>query len=440
MAYVRELPNGKYRILWRENASDDYGSPIKGSYVQRSETVANVKAAERRKVAVETEIESGHDPSAKRDKAATPLGQYAARYFASAEPIIGEVTLEGYRKLYHVHIADTFGSRPVGSILPSDVAAWFSALLAGESNRYDPSTAGSENRQLAKRSPKTAKQAVGVLRRICNVAVLDGAISANPAAVKLTTSSKRRASSFRHLPLSPAQIADLSIHVANEQRCPLYALALTFCAYSGLRAAELAGLQVGDLTLSEHAGTAGAVRVERTKRHTPNGVVTEPPKTDESIRTVPLESWLADDMRDYLRTHPYASDPNAALFPGRLTLQAAKAQGRNVGDSADRFDWSNPLDPSNVYKRFMQPACRTLKLPPARFHDLRHSFAVNLLSATPPVDFKRVSKWLGHSTFSLTLDVYGDYINEDVSQPAGLARPVAVETVTNVVPLDRRKA
>ena len=48
----------------------------------------------------------------------------------------------------------------------------------------------------------------------------------------------------------------------------------------------------------------------------------------------------------------------------------------------------------------------------------------------------RVSKWLGHSTFTLTLDVYGDYINEDVSLPAGLARPVAVQS--NVVPIDRR--
>jgi integrase len=77
-----------------------------------------------------------------------------------------------------------------------------------------------------------------------------------------------------------------------------------------------------------------------------------------------------------------------------------------------------------------------VKLPAARFHDLRHSFAVNLLSATPAVDFKRVSKWLGHSTFTLTLDVYGDYINEDISQPAGLSRPVAMPT--NVVTLQRK--
>lgn len=430
MAYVRELPNGKYRVLWRENAQDDYGSPIKGKYVQRCETVDSAKAAQRRKVQIETEIESGHEPSAKRDKAATSLGTYAARYFKAAEPTISTGTLGGYRKLYHVHIAPEFGSRPVGSILPSDVSRWFSQLLSD--NAIGRQT---------KRSPKTVKQALGVLRRICNVAVLDGAISANPALVKLTTSVKRRGRGFRHQPLPPAQIAALSSYITNDQQCPLYGLAITFAAYTGLRAAEIAGLEIADLTLSDIAGTAGAVSVQRTKTKRREDAmvvwVTDTPKTDESMRTVPLESWLADDLRDYLtNAHPNSCDPAAPLFPGRLGLAAAKAEGRNINDSADRFDWTKPIDTNNVYKRFMQPALAALKLPAARFHDLRHSFAVNLLSATPPVDFKRVSKWLGHSTFTLTLDVYGDYINADVAQPAGLSRPVAAKLpATNVVPL-----
>ena len=68
------------------------------------------------------------------------------------------------------------------------------------------------------------------------------------------------------------------------------------------------------------------------------------------------------------------------------------------------------------------------------FPTLRHTFATMQLSAG--VHLMQVSKWLGHSTFSLTLDVYGDYINDDVvSQPAGLSRPVAAQT--NVVPIDR---
>jgi integrase len=38
----------------------------------------------------------------------------------------------------------------------------------------------------------------------------------------------------------------------------------------------------------------------------------------------------------------------------------------------------------------------------------------------------QVSKWLGHSTFTLTLDVYGDYIpEEDGGVANALPEPVA---------------
>ena len=43
-----------------------------------------------------------------------------------------------------------------------------------------------------------------------------------------------------------------------------------------------------------------------------------------------------------------------------------------------------------------------------RLHDLRHTFATLQLPAG--VHFMQVSKWLGHSTFTLKLDVYGDWI------------------------------
>lgn len=451
VAYIRELPNGKFKVCWRENLTDDFGAPIKGKYKQRVLVVDSEKAAERERIRIEDRIDSGTNPTAYRDKVSRPLGEYAKVYFDSAESRIGEVTLNGYREIYRRHVSDTFGARPIGTILPSDVSAWFSGLLAGDSNRWQDA----QTRTLAKRSPKTAKQALGVLRRICNVALADGAITANPALLKIEVSHKRTGRKFKHIPLSPNQLAILgdsmshgvngeslqpkSKHASNvgTQPNPIYALAVTFTAYTGPRAAELAGLEIRDIDLLRNR-----VSIERTKTRDYSQAsgfrVDELAKSDESTdRFVPLESWLASDLQDYLtNTHPNANDPQAPLFPGRLNLAEAKALGRNVKDSADRFDWSKPIDPNNVYKRFMQPALQRNNLPAARFHDLRHSFAVNLLSAN--VDFKRVSKWLGHSTFTLTLDVYGDYIHEDLGQPGGLARPIA--TQSNVVPLERRNA
>ncbi|CRZ18416.1 phage integrase family protein [Mycolicibacterium neworleansense] len=55
--------------------------------------------------------------------------------------------------------------------------------------------------------------------------------------------------------------------------------------------------------------------------------------------------------------------------------------------------------------------CRDCGLGAVRFHDLRHTFATMNLSAGE--HYMQVSKWLGHSTFVLTLTTYADYINED---------------------------
>ena len=57
-----------------------------------------------------------------------------------------------------------------------------------------------------------------------------------------------------------------------------------------------------------------------------------------------------------------------------------------------------------------------------RLHDLRHSFALLQLSAG--VHLMQVSQWLGHATYSLTLDVYGGYIPQaDGGVPNALPEP-----------------
>lgn len=81
-----------------------------------------------------------------------------------------------------------------------------------------------------------------------------------------------------------------------------------------------------------------------------------------------------------------------------------------------------------------------------RIHDFgRHAFATMQLSAG--VHFMQVSKWLGHGSFTLTLDTYGDWIPEEdggaannLPEPtAALRNPVEAEP-TNVVQLFGRSA
>ncbi|MEN4473550.1 bifunctional DNA primase/polymerase [Mycolicibacterium cosmeticum] len=77
-----------------------------------------------------------------------------------------------------------------------------------------------------------------------------------------------------------------------------------FLAYTGLRAGEVAGLEVAHLLFSPgptaQGGVRCSVRVVRTKDRK-NGVwVVGTPKSKRSRRTVPLPPWLARRMVDYL--------------------------------------------------------------------------------------------------------------------------------------------
>jgi hypothetical protein len=58
---------------------------------------------------------------------------------------------------------------------------------------------------------------------------------------------------------------------------------------------------------------------------------------------------------------------------------------------------------------------------------------------SPGEHYVQVSKWLGHSSYVLTLSTYADYIREDDTAAPNLARPIAAP-VTNVVDLERKKS
>jgi integrase len=72
-----------------------------------------------------------------------------------------------------------------------------------------------------------------------------------------------------------------------------------------------------------------------------------------------------------------------------------------------------------------------------RLHDLRHTAAVLWLTAG--VHFMQVAKWLGHSSYVLTLTTYADYI-PDVETENPLPEPVAAVPKANVVNLFKQKS
>jgi integrase len=473
MAHIRKRTASdsttRYQVVWREPVRDDFGAPT-GKTRQTSETFDTQRAAKRHLRKVETELDSatGSNPSAAQAKAATPLGAYAKMYLDGLVGTVDSSTIDGYAKVYRTHIAPVIGSKPVSAITTADVTAFRAALAAPHPRRSfvtrGPNaniTAGQDSptqtSKLVVRSPKTIKHIIGTLRRILDTALDDRAIQSNPVVAGRRHSTKHRAASnaaagsgrkvpFKHHPLTANQVASVADWIARERKNPLYAFAVTFAAHTGVRASELQGLRVQDVALSDLSGTVGAVQVRRTASKTGGKWTFGTPKSDASTnRIVPLAPWLADDLREYLTTiHPFAGKhPHAPLFPGRFARTAVAHSPTAAPTDLARaefiagFNWAEPVNADNLYDNYLQPACKALAFGAVRFHDLRHSFATMNLSAGE--HYMQVSKWLGHSSFVLTLSTYADYINEDEQLAPKVGRGVA-DVANNVVDIESRKS
>lgn len=240
-----------------------------------------------------------------------------------------------------------------------------------------------------------------------------------------------------------------------------YSVLVHVAAWAGLRAGELAGLQVGDVALA-----AASLNVERTVQR---GTKTyDSTKTDASCRRVPLMPQTVDLLRDYLRDHPRADDPTAPLFPAfRLRPASGPRRQRRHGsapehwrDVADRqqtalaapstpehtarlvLDWDKPLQHLAFYKAVFRPAVLRAGLSPTlRFHSLRHTYVSLCVAAgIPPLE---ISRFVGHSKVTTTLNIYAHLFEDDHSGSmaalSGLAaQPAATAATANVIPLRRR--
>ena len=433
MAYIRAHSTAikrrgktikRYEVCWREPATDPTTGLPTGKQRARQESYPTREAAEARRDELNNAKHRIGGTSALADakKAGElPFAHYAAGFIARQRSKVaaGKLkarTCERYEGTIRHHLLKPFGAKAVGAITVTDCEAFRAELLAN-------------------RRPRTVRNVWQMLDRVLEYAYEHKAIGAVPTDV-IDRSAAHYAvgddAGFQPHPLTAAQVAALAAKVG--ERYEVYGLLVLFMAYTGLRAAEVQGLEVRDLVLTTAPdGTMrGAIRAQRTKSRRRREWVTGTPKSKTSKRTVPLPPWLATRLAAYLaETHPAADTPTAVLWPRRL-------QGNQT--RKPQLDWSAPLDLNGLQSKIIRPALEAVGLPASRpggtkgvrLHDLRHTAAVLWLTAG--VHFIQVAKWLGHSSYVLTLTTYADYI-PDVETENPLPEPVAAVPKTNVVQL-----
>jgi integrase len=107
------------------------------------------------------------------------------------------------------------------------------------------------------------------------------------------------------------------------------------------------------------------------------------PKTASSVADLPLGPEALAALKQQLRRTKSESHPEDLVFPNRL---------------------GGPLNPKNLLRRVLYPACEKAGIPRISWHGLRHTHATLLASqgASPKV----LQSQLRHSSLQLALQLY----------------------------------
>lgn len=275
-----------------------------------------------------------------------------------------------YRALLENHAIPTFGSRRIASITAADVGRFVESLY--ETTTGKPRAAGGIERIMYP------------VRATFAYALDEGYITRNPARkVANPEPATLGQEEFEGIALTPAQVQA----IATE--CGAHAdagdLVVWFVALTGVRAGELARVDLADLNTLHRFLTVRGTKSRRSRD-----------------RRVDYGAALTDRLKPYLRAHPRADTPTAPLFYGR--------------DNNSRPDPDRRFDPGTFYKRVFKPAAVKLGLPQVRFHDLRHTAGSWWIEAG--VSLETVSARLGHADINFTRRTYIHQLHTRVEEDA----------------------
>jgi integrase len=249
--------------------------------------------------------------------------------------------------------------------------------------------------------PATVTRTMFPLSATMNYARKHGLIQSNPCDVvdRPTQLPSGREEVEGHF-LSRAEVAALASKCGETD--PVYELLVRFAAGVGLRASEMAGLRIRDVSRDRRE-----VSVTRTVQNVPRtGWVIQEPKSKMSRRRVPiLDDELFDDLSRHLARHPRRLELDAPFWPGR------GRSGLDYGQVGADHLWNQQAFYRNIYR----PAVAAVGLPAdphsgVRFHDLRHTCGSQWLA--DGIDMFKVSRWLGHSSIAFTYAVYAHVAKE----------------------------
>lgn len=269
-------------------------------------------------------------------------------------------TRRSYGQHIEGHLAPAFGAVELVALRAADVARMNSKLIAQGL------------------SASSVRRVNATLRAALHDAVKADLVPRNVASlVDLPTTTRRDVQVW-----TGADVGSFLDHCedADERLSAMFHVIAT----RGLRRGEACGLRWQDVDLA-----AGSLRVVQQHVQIGYAVIVGEPKTKGSARVVSLDGATIDALRQH----------RARQSAERLAWGPAWA---DTGLCFTRED-GRAVHPEYVTRHFGVLAAGA-GLPKIRLHDLRHSAASMALAAGVPL--KAVSVQLGHSSITITADIY----------------------------------
>ena len=241
------------------------------------------------------------------------------------------------------------------------------------------------------KSPKTK---TSLLRILFNKAVRYEWIAKNPVCkTKVGASAKNGNISIK--PVEEKEVFSLEevrqfIKLLDELPDDLIyrRVTLKFVVLTGVRTAELHGLRWADFDFDKRI-----VHIRRNRLATEGfGIYEKDPKSRTSKRDIPLPAELMDDLKKYMDWFRIADDEFDNKLDEYYFSVNILREPEGVSSTAQ---WLAKFEAKHGLK----------KVSP---HGLRHTYCSILLSQNVPI--QTVSKYLGHSDSTITLEVYSHFI------------------------------
>ncbi len=293
------------------------------------------------------------------------VGRFLERWLAHQRPLLAPRSAERYAELVRKNIAPLLGGAVLTKLQPMQISAAYSKALASGRRTGEGGL-----------SPSTVRYMHAVLHKALGQAVLWNMLQRNPADfVKAPKVERPKMRAFDE--------NEIALLLARFRPTRMFVPVL-LAALCGMRRGEIAAVKWKSVDFS-----GASMAIVESAEQTTAGTRLKETKSGRG-RAIALPSMVVEEL-GFHRLRQAEELLRLGIRAGDATLVILREDGK-------------PIQPSTLTHRFAEILSAVPELPRIRFHDLRHSHATHLL--TSGVHPKVAQERLGHSTISITLDLY----------------------------------